>query len=216
MKLTKKIIMEALHMFCDADHPKVYLQKPKKEGDYIFSSDGFSMVWCDKNIISSDDIKTVQMPMFNSVIPNYDKHVFIAIDVKKMVKFFNRHTPLVDEMVIFDEKCPTCKGKGFIISKSINGVCPECEGDKTIQIERPTGKKVPDNNTRYYDGESMFIYWQIMRILRLAELLKINQINMKHGANHDPYYYEIGPFKALMMPIQHQDVLIKSCIQFRY
>lgn len=217
MKLTDKKIMEALNMFCNADHPKDYLQKPLNEGAYTFASDGFAIIWCDKYITPHGVVDTIDKPKFNKVIPNYDKHVFIPIDVKKAAKFFDKHTPMVGEMVYFDEKCPTCNGTG----SSTNGgeiveICCECEGDKTIQIERPTGKKIPDNNARFWDGEGMFSYWQISRVLRLAELFKIEKIQMKHGASNDPYYYEIGAFKVLMMPIQYGEVLLKDSIHFRY
>lgn len=216
MKPTKKTIMEALNMFCFADHPKKHLQKPIKEGNFIFSSDGFSMIWCDSNIIKTDEIKTVKVPFLMSVIPDYDKHVSIEIDVNQMINFIENSAPKVDETVDFHHECPTCKGKGFIITDSFNGVCHKCDGGGDTQIRRPTGNKIPYNKTHFYDGEGIFTYWQIRRVLRLAELLKIDKISMKHGAGHDPYFYEIGAFKVIMMPIQCKELLIKNSIHFRY
>lgn len=213
---TQQIITEALAMFTEPTHPKEYAQKPHIEGDYIFASDGFGMVWIDKSKVQKD-FESLDKPHYSSVIPNYNTESII-INVAKLRKFITHHTKLIDEIVDVLHGCPTCDGIGRQKSDGpeFDEDCWECDGVGKIDIEKPTGRQIPYNHTRFHDGKAMFSYWQIMRIIALAELAKCKRIRMKQGSNHDPYYYEIGDFKAMMMPIQYDEMLMDSCIHFTY
>lgn len=216
---TQQIITEALTMFIEPTHSKEYAQKPHIEGDYVFASDGFGMVWIDKKMVKKD-FGSLEKPHYYSVIPIYNIKPLI-INVAKLRKFIERHTKFIDETVDVLHKCPTCDGVGREKCEDLGpGMyaenCCECDGTGKIDIEKPTGRKIPYNHTRYHDGIAMFSYWQIMRIIALAELVKCKRIRMKQGSNHDPYYYEIGDFKAIMMPIKYDELLMNSCIHFTY
>jgi hypothetical protein len=213
----QQIITEALAMFIEPTHPKEYAQKPHIEGDYVFATDGFGMVWIEKSKVQKD-FGSLEKPHYSSVIPNYNTESII-INVAKLRKFITMHTKLVDETVDVLHKCPTCDGIGRTPVEDeplIDEDCCDCEGVGKIDIQKTTCRQIPYNHTRFHDGKAMFSYWQIMRIIALAELAKCKRIRMKQGSNHDPYYYEIGDFKAMMMPIQYDQILMNSCIHFTY
>lgn len=215
---SQKIITEALAMFTEPRHKKPYAQKPHIEGDHVFASDGFGMVWIDKTMVEKN-FGSLKKPHYSTVIPNYVHMKSIVLNVGKLRKFIERHVQMVDETVDVLHECPTCDGIGRTAIEGetfIDEDCCECDGAGKIDIQKPTGRKIPYNHTRFHDGKAMFSYWQIMRIIELSELAKCKRIRMKHGEIHDPYYYEIGAFKAMMMPIRYDEMLMNSCIRFTY
>jgi ribosomal protein S27E len=216
-QLTQEQIAEVLVMFCDIEHQKDYAKIPHTQNGFVWATDGHSMVCIDERHVVNQHLKDIDKPVFSDVLPHYTGQKPIVINVQKMIDFLKSHCRLIDAMLTVQGDCPECK-KAQIVFCNMGHAhdCTACDGTGKAMVEKPTGNKIPDPDTVFFDGFGLFSYRQMMRILQAADVLGLKEIEQKQGAEHDPYYYEIGAFKALMMPIYGGDLVMKNAIHFTH
>lgn len=204
-------------MFCDPAHPKDYARIPHIQGGFVWASDSHSMVWIHKKHVKHD-IKPIHKPRFDDVLPKYTGQEPIIIKVQKMIDFLKRNCRLIDEYKDVEHKCKDCHFEPGVMLCDMGHRhdCTVCEGTGKIKVEEPTGEKVRDPDQAFFDGFTMFSYRQMMRILTAAQVLGLEEIQQKQGAPYDPCAYEMGEFKALMMPLAYGDEPVKNAIHFAH
>lgn len=216
-KLNQKQIAEVLLMFCDPAHQKDYAQIPHFQDGFVWATDGHGMAWINAHHVKNEGLNEIQKPVFNDVLPHYTGQKPITIKVQKMIDFLKRNCLLIDELKDVKVDCTDCK-KAQIVFCNMGHAhdCPDCDGTGKVMVEEPTGQQVRDPDAVFFDGFGLFSYRQMMRILQAAQVLGLEEIQQKQGAPHDPYAYEMGEFKALMMPLAYGDEQVKSALHFTH
>lgn len=209
-KLNKRDIdsyKNLLELFRCKDPLKLkWMQKPFVIGDNIYATDGFCMVWFNKELMPNfSEYDSYEFNKISGVIPSImDLNKLILVDE---IKTALSKCPLEDDFkeISEDISCEECGGDGKVVweyeSYEREMACPVCDGEGYIsrKTKIPTGGKVIASYSTIKIGKCFLSANILDNVVKACELLDTKSITL---------ISQLGEIKSNLFKIEDVSLLV--------
>lgn len=198
---------EAFNLFVSSDTLRTAWQKPFEINGNVYSTDGHSMIFCEKDICDFTINNPHTPPNCESIIPKPNIHRIVDLQKSDFDVFKTE-----DELMFTGEdiECKTCDGHGEVEwefqSYTMDADCPVCDGSGFDEVKKSikTGNKT---FSRFYVNvlDVLVDFKYFNRLIKVSELLD-SPIELIHLSDlRKGVLFRIGQVKVLLMPCTSGD-----------
>lgn len=207
-----------LSLFTGPEEYRTWMHSPFVVGEYAVATNGITLSYIDKGLMPEvSHLKDKDPEEILSIIPKLDGKELIIISSERLKQEIKK-CPVVD--VTDEEECKCCEGFGEVdFEFYYNGFtyacldsCPICDGDGFVEKAENVGKnKEYDLNTFCKIGNCTFYIINILKIYKVAKLLKEDHIKLVHQTAYNQCcVFQISDVMIIVMPalIKESDKLV--------
>lgn len=181
----------------------------------VWATEGHIMIMVNHKCVSGE-YKTQGI---GSKLPVRDYNCDFPLSISDLQDALDR-CPQEDEVIITKKevKCTECDGYGEVDADyyadsngkyyTISDTCPICEGEGTIEEEErePTGKKIPQEDSKIKLGKGIFMWYHIRTIIKTCKMLDIKQIRLVRTHEEEMSMLELSKdIHIALMPMYVSD-----------
>lgn len=202
MTTTQKIDYEKIFwLFAGDNKYRPDMLQPFKRAGYYFSTDAYSMIIMQETLAELPFQKQ-ERPEAEKILPAepmYEVEITVDDIDRQLVP------DIIDEMEEEEKevKCKDCGGDGSQeCDLGHDHECDVCSGDGsyTDTIEKPTGRKVADNNKNFRMLSVGFKYKELRRLVDACKMMGVERIKKTNGTDRSGNFFVCGDVKILVMP----------------
>ena len=179
-----------------------WMRNPFIAGDLAAATNLFVLLYFPKRLVSDIPLEEIPFTEISRVIPS--PNMAYPIQLQAIIDAISK-APLVDEKTDDEDECPNCQGEGEVeCSECGHGYeCPTCKGAGFLNPSKPTGRKIPDDNSLVQLGQYKLTCKILSMLAEVAKILEAQELNIVYQDNNknlfevaDAYFLAISNMRS--------------------